>query len=86
MDINTLKASWNDVLDNLEKNNRVAWIAFFDARLASLEKNLLTLDFSDSRKLAGGHEYSDTRAVHLTALKASIKEVTGADLEISELS
>lgn len=86
MDISTLKASWNDVLDNLEKNNRVAWMAFFDARLASLDNNLLTLDFSDSRKLAGGHEYSDSRTTHLSALKGSIKEITGADVEISELS
>lgn len=85
MDILTLKSQWNDVLDNLEKNNRVAWIAFFDARLASLESNRLILDFSDARKLAGGHEYSQTRLSHLLALKSSIKEVTGSELEISEM-
>ena len=52
MDLDQIKSSWNEVLDSLLDQNRVAWIAFFDARLVSFENNELTLDFSDSQKFA----------------------------------
>lgn len=84
IDLASLKERWNDVLDNLEKSNRIAWMAFFDARLASLDGSTLVLDFSDARKFAGGHEYADARASHVRALTSSIQEVTGAQLEIRE--
>ena len=50
MQLSELKSFWNQVLDELEAPNRIAWLAFFDARLASLESGVLTLDFSDATK------------------------------------
>ena len=40
-----LRSRWNEVLDLLEKSDRITWMAFFDARLASLEESVLTLDY-----------------------------------------
>ena len=45
MQLSELKGFWNQVLDELEATNRIAWLAFFDARLASLDGGVLTLDF-----------------------------------------
>ena len=80
-----LRGRWNDVLDHLEKLDRIAWIAYFDARLAEFDGQMLTLDFSDARKLAGGHEYSPTREKLENALKSSISEVLSLDVTIVEL-
>jgi len=44
-----LRLRWNDVLDHLESHDRIAWIAYFDARLADLDGQTLSLDFSDAR-------------------------------------
>ena len=79
-----LRQRWNDVLDTLESHNRVAWIAYFDARLISFTDGVLTLDFSDSRKFAASHEYSETRPNLKAALVASIEEVLGVTMEIKE--
>ena len=43
-----IRARWNELLDLVEKRDRVVWIAYFDARLESFENGRLTLDFSDS--------------------------------------
>ena len=51
MDLDQIKSSWNEVLDSLLDQDRVAWIAFFDARLVSFENNELTLDFLIARSL-----------------------------------
>jgi len=80
-----LRKSWNDVLDHLESQDRVAWIAYFDARLADLDGQKLSLDFSDARKFSGGHEYSPTREKLETSLLASIKEVLKIELTIIEI-
>ena len=84
MEIEQIRSRWNDVLDTLESHNRVAWIAYFDARLISFEDGLLTLDFSDSRKFAASHEYSETRPNLKSALQAAIKSTVGIDVEIVE--
>jgi hypothetical protein len=84
MEIEQIRGRWNDVLDNLEANNRIAWIAYFDARLISHNDGILTLDFSDSRKFATSHEYSDTRPNLKAALVSSIEEVLGIHVEIKE--
>ena len=55
MEIEQIRSRWNDVLDTLESHNRIAWIAYFDARLISFTDGELTLDFSDSRKFATSH-------------------------------
>ena len=84
MELNQIRAQWNQVLDALESENRVAWIAYFDARLISYTDGVLALDFSDSRKFATSHEYSETRPNLKAALIASVKEVLGTTVEISE--
>jgi len=80
-----IRQQWNHVLDLLESRDRIAWLVFFDARLASLENNVLTLDFSDARKFASSHEYEAIRPKHKESLAAAIKEVLSVDIMIEEL-
>lgn len=82
MDLGQLRLSWNSVLDQLESIDRIAWISFFDARLAEFDGQTLRLDFSDSRKLGSAHEYSEVRARQIATLKSVIHEVLGIDVEI----
>ncbi|MEN9736676.1 MAG: hypothetical protein RL129_1387 [Actinomycetota bacterium] len=84
MELGQIKARWTEVLDALEAKNRMAWIAYFDARLSELNGNALTLDFSDSRKFATSHEYSETRPNLKADLVETIHEVLGITLEIIE--
>jgi hypothetical protein len=84
MELGQIKARWTEVLDALEAKNRMAWIAYFDARLSELNGNALTLDFSDSRKFATSHEYSETRPNLKADLVTTIHEVLGITLEIIE--
>jgi hypothetical protein len=84
-ELNELRSRWNDVLDYVEKEDRVVWLAFFDARLASLEENILTLDFSDSRKFGAAHEYSQSRERHKEILITAISRVAHIDVKIAEL-
>ena len=81
-----LRSRWNDVLDHLESHDRVAWIAYFDARLAEFDGVKLSLDFSDARKFSGGHEYSPTREKLQNSLIASIKATLNLDIQIEEIS
>lgn len=80
-----LLSHWNQVLDRLEAQDRIAWIAYFDARLADFDGYTLILDFSDARKLAGGHEYSPARIKLENSLKAAILEVLDIKVEIQEV-
>ena len=78
MELAEIKSRWNDVLDLLERENRVAWLAFFDARLVSYENNQLTLDFADSQKFANPHDFKKTRnPSHTKSLIAAIERVFG---------
>ena len=83
-DLASLRSRWNEVLDLLESRDRIAWLVFFDARLASFDNNVLTLDFSDARKFASSHEYQAVRPKHKESLAAAIKEVFSIDIEIAE--
>ena len=85
MDLASLRSRWNDVLDLLESGDRIAWLVFFDARLASFENNTLTLDFSDARKFASSHEYQAVRPKHKESLAAAINEVFLIYVAIEEL-
>jgi len=86
MNLSELKAKWNDVLDYLERRDRIVWIAYFDARLASLENGVLTLQFIDAEKFAGAHDYSTKRSERMkTELVNAIQEVTGVKLSIEEI-
>ena len=86
MDLASLRSRWNEVLDLLESRDRIAWLVFFDARLASFDNNVLTLDFSDARKFASSHEYQAVRPKHNESLAAAVKEVFAIDIEIAELA
>jgi hypothetical protein len=81
MDLAQLRLQWNMVLDQLENIDRIAWISFFDARLAEFDGQTLHLDFSDSRKFGSAHEYSEIRDRQIATLKSVIKEVL--DIEIT---
>ena len=78
-----LRNQWNAVLDDLEASDRIAWIAFFDGRLVSLENDLLTLDFSDADKFADGHDYRDVRIRKKSALEGSIAKITGERITLA---
>jgi hypothetical protein len=80
-----IRARWNDVLDHLESHDRIAWIAYFDARLAEFDGQVLSLDFRDARKFAGGHEYSPSREKLENSLKTSISQVLSLTVTIVEL-
>ncbi len=84
MELSQIRNRWNEVLDALLAKDRVTWLAFFDARLADFDGKVLTLDFSDSRKLGSAHEYSQTRVKQLRLLQSTILELLGLDVEIAE--
>ena len=84
MDLDALRMQWNGVLDALEKADRIAWMAFFDARLDSFDGSILYLDFSDARKFGGAHEYAPIRERHLHLLQNAIKEVLSINVEVRE--
>ncbi len=79
-----LRQCWNDVLDLIERQDRITWMAFFDARLASFDGKVLTLDYSDSGKFGGSHQFPETRERQLNLLKASVKVVCGVEIEIEQ--
>ena len=79
MELNELKGLWLRVLDELEATDRIAWLAFFDARLADLSNNVLTLDFSDATKFQDGHDLkSAVSEVSHQSLIAAIEKVSGS--------
>ena len=83
MELNELKGRWNEVLDELEATDRIAWLAFFDARLADLDDDVLTLDFSDASKFKDGHDLKSTVSENIhKALLAAIEKVTGLTLAL----
>lgn len=84
MEFGELRSRWNEVLDALLVSDRVAWLAFFDARIAEFDGKIVTLDFSDSRKLGSAHEFSEMRKKQHALLISTIKEVLYIDVEIAE--
>ena len=83
LDLQCFKDRWNEVLDLLERENRIAWLAFFDARLVSFDNDQLKLSFVDAEKLSGAHDYSYVRKdSHRAALEAAIKSVFGISVAI----
>jgi hypothetical protein len=83
MELLELKGRWNEVLDELEATDRVAWLAFFDARLADLSDGVLTLDFSDATKFQDGHDLKKTlpESSHKSLIEA-IHKKAGIKLEL----
>ena len=84
MELQEIRNRWIEVLDAVLEVDRVSWLAFFDARLADFDGKVLTLDFSDARKLSSSHEFSQTRLKQLQILTQTIKSVLAIDVEISE--
>ena len=85
MDLAQLKIQWNEVLDQLLEQDRVAWLAFFDARLVAYEDDQLTLDFADRQKFANPHDFKKVRnPSHTQALIEAIKSVLGISPTIIE--
>jgi hypothetical protein len=83
LDLQRIKERWNEVLDKLESENRVAWLAFFDARLVNFDNNQLKLSFVDAEKLSGAHDYSYVRKdSHRAALEKAVKEIFGVTIAI----
>jgi uridine phosphorylase len=59
MELDQIRGQWNQVLDALESENRVAWIAYFDARLSSFESDglqILNFEMESSAIFALGRE------------------------------
>lgn len=84
LSLTVLRARWNEVLDQLERTNRVAWMAFFDGRLESFDNGRLTLDFSDPAKLATGHDYREARIRMAPQLQGIIRDLFGVSVVIIE--
>ncbi|MCX6430823.1 MAG: hypothetical protein NTX12_07700 [Actinobacteria bacterium] len=85
MNIDDLRGHWNEILNLLERDSRIAWIVFFDARIAGVVENRIILDFSDVTKFAAPLEYSEVRIAHREALQKAIHEVTGESFTVEEL-
>ena len=78
-----IKARWNEVLDLVERENSVAWLAFFDARLVSFDNNQLRLSFVDAEKLSGVHDFAAVRKEsHRKVLQQACVEIFGEQIEI----
>jgi len=83
LDLQCFKDRWNEVLDLLERENRIAWLAFFDARLVSFDNNQLKLSFVDAEKLSGAHDYAYVRKdSHRAPLESAVKEIFGVSIAI----
>jgi hypothetical protein len=78
------RARWNEVLDQLERANRVAWMAFFDGRLESFDNGRLTLDFTDPAKLSMGHDYREARLRMVPQLQSVIRDIFGISVVVLE--
>lgn len=87
LDLAEIKTRWNDVLDELESIDRVAWLAYFDGRLVSFKDGVLTLDFADPNKFSGGHDYSKVRHDRFRpALEGVLREIFEIDIAVREIS
>ena len=83
--LETLKSSWNQVLDAILEVDRVAWLLWFDARLVKLEGDVLEVSFADSEKFSGDHNFKSARKPEQTAkLVSAILDVTGQKVEVIE--
>ena len=78
-----LRSEWVRILDELELQNRTAWLALFDARLKRVDETTLTLDFSDRDKFAGAHDFNvASRQDFLDALADAISTCLGLNLRV----
>ena len=81
----TIKGHWNQILDRLLEINRIAWLAYFDARISGLEDGLLLLSFADSEKFGGDHDFARVRnPLHSNQLSDAIFTETGIRVQLGE--
>lgn len=79
--LSLLRARWLEVLDELERSHRTAWLALFDARIARVAAGSAVLDFSDRDKFAGAHTFDvNTRPDYLAALSVAVSTTLGLHL------
>lgn len=80
-----MKSRWNLVLDLLLEEDRIAWLAFFDARLVSLSDGRLIISFADVTKLGGEHNFRAARnPKYREMLVLAIFRVYGINVEVIE--
>ncbi len=80
-----IKGHWNQILDRVLEKNRIAWLAYFDARIAGLENDTLLLSFADSEKFGGDHNFTIARnPIHEELLIQAIKDEVNLDVAIGE--
>ena len=83
LNLQGIKSRWNEVLDLVERENRVAWLAFFDARLVAFDNNQLKLSFVDAEKLSGMHDFTAVRKdSHREVLERACVEIFGEQIAI----
>lgn len=81
-----INARWNEVLDAVLEQDRVAWLAFFDARIISVDSDLLTISFADAQKFSGDHDFSIARNPrHIALLQEMIQKVLNQSLRVEEV-
>lgn len=86
MDLGELRGQWSDILMVLERIDRVAWMIWFDARLAAFDGRTVVLDFSDPARLDPGRRYPLREDVRdRDALVLAIRQVTGLQVELEVL-
>ena len=84
--IDAIKTRWNEVLDAVLTVDRIAWLAFFDARIVAINSGILTINFSDPQKFSGDHNFSMARnPKHVALLQEKIEEVFHERLEVREV-
>ena len=84
--IDEVKKRWNEVLDAVLERDRIVWLAFFDARIVSVEAGVVTINFADAQKFGGGHNFSMARnPAHVALLQEMIVDVFGQSLEVCEI-
>ncbi len=84
--IEDIKSRWNEVLDAVLESDRIAWLAFFDARIVSVDSGVLTINFVDAKKFSGDHNFSMARNPrYIALLQEKIQEVYQEQLEVLEV-
>ena len=85
MELDALKTQWNGVLDYMLEVDRIAWLAYFDARLVSLVNGTLTISFADSQKMGGQHDFKSARnPKHAALLHEAITKVLNCEFQVIE--
>lgn len=84
--LDDINARWNEVLDSVLERDRIAWLAFFDARIVSVDSQVMKISFVDAQKLSGDHNFSIARNPrHIALLEEMIQQVFHQTLQVQEV-